>query len=160
MTPRRWSLLVGGRAVGERQDSDYTFGVTRNPGYGTMFLSGSYTVNKHFTPYLRMDNLLNERYEEVLGYTALEPQRDRRSAAWRGSASLHLRLSDSPWRPWGAPPQRIVSTAPSITEMLYAVGLGDRVVGVTTYLPLSARSAQEAEDRHLHGTEPGTDRGG
>lgn len=33
----------------------------------------------------------------------------------------------------GAAPQRIVSTAPSITEMLYAVGLGDRVVGVTTY---------------------------
>jgi iron complex transport system substrate-binding protein len=32
-----------------------------------------------------------------------------------------------------ATPQRIVSTAPSITEMLYAVGLGDRVVGVTTY---------------------------
>jgi iron complex transport system substrate-binding protein len=34
----------------------------------------------------------------------------------------------------GAPqPQRIVSTAPSITEMLYALGLGDRVAGVTTY---------------------------
>ncbi len=32
-----------------------------------------------------------------------------------------------------APPQRIVSTAPSITEMLYALGLGDRVVGVTTF---------------------------
>src|SRR5580700_4439281 len=32
-----------------------------------------------------------------------------------------------------APPQRIVSTAPSITELLYALGLGDRVVGVTTY---------------------------
>ncbi len=31
------------------------------------------------------------------------------------------------------PPQRIVSTAPSITEMLYALGLGDRVVGVTNY---------------------------
>ena len=30
-------------------------------------------------------------------------------------------------------PQRIVSTAPSITEMLYALGLGDRVVGVTNY---------------------------
>jgi iron complex transport system substrate-binding protein len=41
-----------------------------------------------------------------------------------------------------APPQRIISTAPSITEMLYAVGLGDRVVGVTTYcrLPPEARS--------------------
>ncbi len=31
------------------------------------------------------------------------------------------------------PPQRIISTAPSITEMLYALGLGDRVVGVTRY---------------------------
>lgn len=29
--------------------------------------------------------------------------------------------------------QRIVSTAPSVTEMLYALGLGDRVVGVTTF---------------------------
>lgn len=39
---------------------------------------------------------------------------------------------------WGtapalAEPQRIVSTAPSITEMLYSLGLGNRVVGVTTY---------------------------
>ena len=29
--------------------------------------------------------------------------------------------------------ERIVSTAPSITEMLYALGLGDRVAGVTTF---------------------------
>lgn len=38
--------------------------------------------------------------------------------------------------------QRIVSTAPSITEMLYALGLGERVVGVTTfchYPPEAAR---------------------
>jgi iron complex transport system substrate-binding protein len=32
-----------------------------------------------------------------------------------------------------AAPVRIVSTAPSITEMLYALGLGDRVVGVTRF---------------------------
>jgi iron complex transport system substrate-binding protein len=32
-----------------------------------------------------------------------------------------------------AEPRRIVSTAPNITEMLFALGLGDRVVGVTTY---------------------------
>jgi iron complex transport system substrate-binding protein len=32
-----------------------------------------------------------------------------------------------------APPQRIVSVAPSITEILFALGAGDRVVGVTTY---------------------------
>jgi iron complex transport system substrate-binding protein len=40
--------------------------------------------------------------------------------------------------PWSArvpldPPQRIVSTAPSVTEILYALGLGDRVAGVTTF---------------------------
>jgi iron complex transport system substrate-binding protein len=35
---------------------------------------------------------------------------------------------------WAAgPPARIVSTAPSFTEMLYAMGAGDRVVGVSTY---------------------------
>jgi iron complex transport system substrate-binding protein len=32
-----------------------------------------------------------------------------------------------------AQPQRIVSTAPSITELLYALGLGDRVAGVTRF---------------------------
>jgi len=31
------------------------------------------------------------------------------------------------------PPSRIVSLAPSITEILFALGLGERVVGVTTY---------------------------
>jgi outer membrane receptor protein involved in Fe transport len=28
-------------------------------------------VAKHFTPFLKVNNLLNERYEEVLGYQAL-----------------------------------------------------------------------------------------
>ena len=32
-----------------------------------------------------------------------------------------------------ATPQRIVSTTPSITEILFALGLGNRVVGVTSY---------------------------
>jgi iron complex transport system substrate-binding protein len=31
------------------------------------------------------------------------------------------------------PPQRIISTAPSLTEILFALDLGDRVAGVTTY---------------------------
>ncbi len=34
---------------------------------------------------------------------------------------------------WAAPPHRIVSTAPSVTESLFALGLGERVVGVSTY---------------------------
>ncbi len=32
-----------------------------------------------------------------------------------------------------ATPSRIVSTSPSITETLFALGLGDRVVGVSRY---------------------------
>jgi iron complex transport system substrate-binding protein len=32
-----------------------------------------------------------------------------------------------------SPPQRIISLAPSTTEILFALGLGDRLVGVTTF---------------------------
>ncbi len=70
-TPRRWSLLIGGRALGERQDSDFLFGITRNPGYGSMFVSGSFEITRHIVPFVRMDNVFNEHYGEVLGYTAL-----------------------------------------------------------------------------------------
>jgi vitamin B12 transporter len=71
VTPKRWSLVIGGSFVGERQDADFTFGVTRNPGYQNIYASASYNLAKHLTPLLRVDNLLNERYEEVLGYQAL-----------------------------------------------------------------------------------------
>ncbi len=42
----------------------------------------------------------------------------------------------------GGIPSRIVSTSPSITETLFALGLGDRVVGVSTYCryPAQVRS--------------------
>ena len=33
----------------------------------------------------------------------------------------------------GAPPQRIISTAPGFTETLFALGAGDRVIAVSTY---------------------------
>ena len=41
----------------------------------------------------------------------------------------------------GSPPTRIVSLAPSITEMIYFLGLGDTLVGVTqfSYFPEEAR---------------------
>ena len=50
-------------------------------------------------------------------------------------ALAHMRL-DEPGRPERTPirqSRRIVSMAPSITETLYALGLGDRVVGVTRF---------------------------
>lgn len=71
VTPKRWSFVAGGRLVGERQDADFTFGVTRNPGYENVYASASYQAARHVTPFFQVDNLLNERYEEVLGYQAL-----------------------------------------------------------------------------------------
>jgi iron complex transport system substrate-binding protein len=46
-----------------------------------------------------------------------------------------------------AQPQRIVSTAPSITELLFALGLGDRVVGVTRF----CRYPPEAQKKAIIG---------
>jgi outer membrane receptor protein involved in Fe transport len=82
VTPKRWSLVVGGRLVGERQDADFSFGVTRNPGYENIFASASYQAPHHVTPFLQVENLLNERYEEVLGYQAL-------SRSVSGGARIH-----------------------------------------------------------------------
>lgn len=70
IAPRRWSFLAGARFVGERQDADL-FGVNRNPGYQSVFVSGSWRLNRHASPFLRIDNLLNARYQEVLGYSSL-----------------------------------------------------------------------------------------
>jgi len=41
--------------------------------------------------------------------------------------------------------QRIVSTSPSVTEMLYALGLGERVVGVTTFCRYPPEAAAKAK---------------
>ncbi|MFH0813119.1 MAG: cobalamin-binding protein [Pseudomonadota bacterium] len=44
-----------------------------------------------------------------------------------------------------APPQRLISLAPSVTEILFAIGLGERVVGVSTYCnyPPEARKKEK-----------------
>ena len=70
-TPRRWSFLIGGRFMGERHDIDRNFQVSRNPGFENIYASASYEVTKHLTPVLRLDNLLNENYQEAAGYPAL-----------------------------------------------------------------------------------------
>lgn len=46
------------------------------------------------------------------------------------------------------PPQRIVSLAPSVTEVLFALDLGNRVVGVTSYcdFPAEAKTKEKLGD--------------
>lgn len=81
VAPKRWWLQAGVVLAGERQDADYYLGVTRNPGYQNVYLCGSYRLSKHVSPFFRADNLLNARYEEVLGYSA-------QSRGVRGGARL------------------------------------------------------------------------
>jgi len=54
----------------------------------------------------------------------------------------HRGAADEPSSQAGAAPRRIVSLSPSVTEVLFALGLGDRVVGVSRYCryPPEARS--------------------
>ncbi|HEU0141151.1 MAG TPA: TonB-dependent receptor [Bryobacteraceae bacterium] len=78
--PRRWSGFVGCALVGERQDTDF-LGVSRNSGYQNVYAGGSWNLHSHVTPFLRVDNLLNSRYEEALGYSSL-------SRTFRGGVQL------------------------------------------------------------------------
>jgi vitamin B12 transporter len=71
LTPRRWNLTAGARFAGERADNDYVFGVTRNPSFQEVFFHGSFRVNKHVSPFFRMGNALDQKYQEALGYQAL-----------------------------------------------------------------------------------------
>lgn len=71
LAPRRWTLIAGGRFVGERQDSDFVFGVNRNPGYEYVFVNASWQATRHVAPFLRVENALDQQYQEVLGYAAL-----------------------------------------------------------------------------------------
>ncbi len=71
LTPKRWYLQAGATFVGERQETSDTFGATRNPGYQFVWASGSYRLTKHVSPFFRAENLANERYQEVLGYSSL-----------------------------------------------------------------------------------------
>jgi vitamin B12 transporter len=71
LSPKRWTLVAGGRFMGERQDADFVFNITRSPAYANAFVSASYRLTNNITPYLRIDNMTDERYAEVLGYPAL-----------------------------------------------------------------------------------------
>lgn len=48
-------------------------------------------------------------------------------------AALAVRQAEGPEPRAGGEPVRIVSMVPSLTEVLFALGLGDRVVGVTSF---------------------------
>jgi iron complex transport system substrate-binding protein len=54
-------------------------------------------------------------------------------AMWTVAGLACTGRDDGPSTPANIPPQRIVSVAPSVTEVLFAIGAGDRVVGRTDW---------------------------
>ncbi|MDR0601253.1 MAG: hypothetical protein LBG42_02625, partial [Treponema sp.] len=64
------------------------------------------------------------------------PEREAGPGAASGAAASGAVLTDALGRTFAVPPQgagRIVSLSPGVTEILFAVGAGGRVAGVTEY---------------------------
>ncbi|HEY6339022.1 MAG TPA: TonB-dependent receptor [Candidatus Sulfotelmatobacter sp.] len=68
----RWGANLGGSLVGRRSDSDFDgFGIDHAAGYVRADLGGWYAVNRRITAYTSVQNALDRRYNEVVGYPAL-----------------------------------------------------------------------------------------
>jgi vitamin B12 transporter len=68
----RWGANLSGSFVGRRADSDFDgFGINHAAGYVLVDLGGWYAVNRRVTAYLNVENALDAKYNEVVGYPAL-----------------------------------------------------------------------------------------
>jgi iron complex outermembrane receptor protein/vitamin B12 transporter len=68
----RWGGNLGGSFVGRRADSDFDgFGIDHAAGYVRVDLGGWYAVHPRVTAYLNVENAMDRRYNEVVGYPAL-----------------------------------------------------------------------------------------
>jgi outer membrane receptor protein involved in Fe transport len=68
----RWGGNLGGSFVGRRPDSDFEgFNINHAAGYVRADLGGWYAINSHVTAYANIENALDRRYNEVVGYPAL-----------------------------------------------------------------------------------------
>jgi outer membrane cobalamin receptor len=69
---KRWGGNLAGSFVGARPDDDfYGFGITHAAGYVRADLGGWHAINSRITAYLNIENALDRRYNEVVGYPAL-----------------------------------------------------------------------------------------
>lgn len=68
----RWGSNLNGSFVGRRADSDfYGFGINHAAGYVRADVGGWYAVRPRMTMYMNIENALDRRYNEVVGYPAL-----------------------------------------------------------------------------------------
>lgn len=68
----RWGGNLGASFVGRRADSDFLgFGINHAAGYVRADLGGWYAMTSRVTTYVNVENALDRRYNEVVGYPAL-----------------------------------------------------------------------------------------
>jgi vitamin B12 transporter len=68
----RWGANLSGGFVGRRSDSDFLgFGINHAAGYVRVDAGGWYAVRPRVTAYVNIENALDRRYNEVVGYPAL-----------------------------------------------------------------------------------------
>jgi vitamin B12 transporter len=68
----RWGANLSGSFVGRRPDDDfYGFNIDHAAGYVRADLGGWYAINRRVTAYANVENALDRRYNEVVGYPAL-----------------------------------------------------------------------------------------
>jgi vitamin B12 transporter len=68
----RWGANLSGSFVGRRPDSDFDgFGIDHAAGYVRADFGGWYAIHRRVTAYANVENALDRRYNEVVGYPAL-----------------------------------------------------------------------------------------
>jgi len=68
----RWGGNLGGSFIGRRPDDDFLgLNILHAAGYARLDAGGWYNVTSRVTMYLNIENLLNKKYNEVVGYPAL-----------------------------------------------------------------------------------------
>ena len=68
----RWGANLSGSFVGRRPDDDfYGFNIDHAAGYVRADLGGWYAISHRVTAYANVENALDRRYNEVVGYPAL-----------------------------------------------------------------------------------------
>jgi len=68
----KWGANLGGSFVGRRSDSDFLgFVIQHASGYVRADVGGWYAIHPRVTAYLNVENALDRRYNEVVGYPSL-----------------------------------------------------------------------------------------
>jgi outer membrane cobalamin receptor len=70
----KFGATLGGTFIGPRPDSDFfalPVPLTHVAGYARLDAGGWYAINRYVTAYANLENLLNQHYEDELGYPAL-----------------------------------------------------------------------------------------